>query len=168
METTQLLLIHLYTPMNRPKINKNTGFTLVELLVAIIIGTFISVMSTLIIVNGMSQIRAIKFDERIQSDTIHIHNTINYLVKQSVSMSITSDTLIIILPDLTQRTITATANELTIFDGVTTQTIDSDNVEVTGLFFEEIGRSVRVTLTLTAGTNSQRSLISKTVVTRRN
>lgn len=160
--------------MNKLRQKKNKGFTLVELIVAIVLGAFISVMSTLIIVNGMSQIKAIKQEERLHSDTIYIHNKLEYLIRRAKDIDVTSDiatndTLTLTMPDTSSRIIKViSTNEITLSDGATTNVINSQKVEADSIFFEEIGKSIRITLVLTSGINPESTLSSRTVVTTRN
>ena len=160
--------------MNKLRQKKNKGFTLVELIVAIVLGAFISVMSTLIIVNGMGQIKAIKQEERLHSDTIYIHNKLEYLIRRAKDIDVTSDiatndTLTLTMPDTSSRIIKViSTNEITLSDGATTNVINSQKVEADSIFFEEIGKSIRITLVLTSGINPESTLSSRTVVTTRN
>jgi len=159
----------IFRNMRTPQKTKKRGFTIIELLVALSIGSIVLGTTSFVIANGLQQIRSIKYMERLHSNTVHTINEIRYLVLQAETLTEDSDTQLSvrIRDGATYATsIISLVSEQMQIDGVT---VTDDTVRVTSLNFDVIGGSVQIHLTLEAGSVvSPRTYSVTTTIAQRN
>jgi len=151
--------------MNTNKKN-NKGFTIIELLVALSVGTAILGVTILVVANGISNIRDIKYIERLHANTVHIVNEIRYAVSQAETLTLVNATeLNVRFPDYTTTDIILDGNRIKIAGN----TITDNSVRVTDLNFSVVGGSVRIAMQLETGSVlSPRSYSVNTTIAQRN
>jgi type II secretory pathway pseudopilin PulG len=150
-------------------IQKNKGFTIVELLVAMTIGITLAAVVTGVAVSSMREVRTIKRSERLHSNAVYVTNTLGYLMKQSAGFNLVSPTQITItLPDLTTKTISLSGTTIKLG----TDPLTSTDIQVTNFKMLSGANSVRVIFTMKFlnGTelNGTETFSGTTTVARRN
>ena len=150
--------------MPSQKLKKESGFTLMEVIIALGISFWIATMVILVTVGGLRNIRTMKTWESLHSNALFLTDVITYWVKQADQLEITSPSqLQITLPNYSVKLIEKTADKITIDGG---ELID-DDVQVTELNFTHMERSVRINFTL-KGENSNEIITVNTTVAQRN
>ncbi len=130
----------------------NKGFTLIEVLVAMVIGIAIALLVASVSLSALKEVRMTKRLERLHSNATYISNTIGYLMKQSADFDVKNPTQAVITSsDLTTNTITLSGTNLT-NNGTA---INSTDVQVTSLTFTSGARSLRVNFTLKITTGAE-------------
>jgi prepilin-type N-terminal cleavage/methylation domain-containing protein len=143
---------------------KKSGFTLVEVLIAMTIGFMIAALVTSVSVATLRDIRTARAHERLQANAISIISSVGYLIKQSARIDVKNPTeLEITMPDVTKKTITLSVDHLTLNGAA----ITSDDVMVTYFKLIEGGQSVRMGFSLQLK-NTTTILSATTTLARRN
>lgn len=146
--------------------NKNfsqSGFSIIELLLAISIGVVVVAMVTTITAIGLKNVQASRRIEQMHSDSIYITDTLAYFAKQAKYISVPSSTnLVLTLQDSTTKTFTISSGKITL-DGTP---INNQNVTASNLNFTKQGRSVRVTFSLAAAGSTQTTNVATTISQR--
>lgn len=121
------------------------GFTLIEMITTISLGLLITILITSAVNSELSFLKGIKNDEMLHSNAIFIFDNLNYLIKRAKIATTTTPTILnITLLDHSKKEIKKDDNNITIND----VPFNSSNIKVTGLNFIDMGRSIRVGLTL--------------------
>ena len=159
----------MYTTMPH---KKESGFSLVEVLVAISINLLIIIIIMAIIIPGLGHIRMIRNDRNLQLTTSSLVNQLSYWIKQASEITVSGDTLEIELHDNSTRIITKDVNErITIFNGVSTEYLTAENIEVKKLggldLFKEMGHSIKIAFTLKVE-NADEAFSAETTIAKRN
>lgn len=95
--------------------HKKSGFTLIEMLVAMSIGLLITITVTAVAISSLKYVRTARALERLHSNAFYITDTISNLIKQSASTTVPGlTTLKVTAPDLTTKTITLAGGQITI------------------------------------------------------
>ncbi len=128
------------------RINKNmSGFTLMEVIIAMSLGILTGLMIIAIITPGLRYVRTVKRIEHLHSNAIFLLNKFDYWIKQGGDLEVVNpSTLEIKFPDNSTKELTKNGENIT-FDGLV---FNADDIEVTELNFNKLNRSVRVNFTL--------------------
>lgn len=131
--------------MNQNYFQKNRGFTLLEVLLAVLIGGLVLMVMTNVFVSGMKHVRQSRGAERVAANASRLLGTIDYWVRQGSTLSV---------PDVTTLEVTQPGGMIKRFvkDGTRVMldgqpVIDSD-VALNDIRFEQFTNSVQVSFTL--------------------
>ncbi len=148
---------------NFPK-NTTSGFTLMEMLVAMALGAFVLIMLMMIMIPSFKNIRDIRATQKLHADSVQIIDTLSYYAEKATLFTVpNSSTLVISLPDGSFATTTLNGTAITENDLLM---IDSDT-EVTSLQFKNLARSFRMSFTL-KNPETGKTFSATTTITRRN
>ena len=148
---------------NFPK-NTTSGFTLMEMLVAMALGAFVLIMLMMIMIPSFKNIRDIRATQKLHADSVQIIDTLSYYAEKATLFTVpNSSTLVISLPDGSFATTTLNGTAITENDLLM---IDSDT-EVTSLQFKDLARSFRMSFTL-KNPETGKTFSATTTITRRN
>ena len=148
---------------NFPK-NTTSGFTLMEMLVAMALGAFVLIMLMMIMIPSFKNIRDIRATQKLHADSVQIIDTLSYYAEKATLFTVpNSSTLVISLPDGSFATTTLNGTAITEHDLLM---IDSDT-EVTSLQFKNLARSFRMSFTL-KNPETGKTFSATTTITRRN
>jgi type II secretory pathway pseudopilin PulG len=143
--------------------NSEAGFTLMETIVALGLGILVMTAIMAVVIPGLENIRDITRVEQLHVNAVFLLNTLTYWIKQAKDLNVPSASLLEIeLPD-SVKTVKKDGNNIMI-DGVP---FNADEVEITGLNFTKMPKSVRVNLTIkTKGGEEELTII--TTIAQRN
>ena len=145
-------------------INTTSGFTLMEMLVAMALGAFVLIMLMMIMIPSFKNIRDIRATQKLHADSVQIIDTLSYYAEKATLFTVpNSSTLVISLPDGSFATTTLNGTAITEHDLLM---IDSDT-EVTSLQFKNLARSFRMSFTL-KNPETGKTFSATTTITRRN
>jgi len=159
----------LFQPISyKLKAKSFSGFTLLEVLIALTIGIVVATVFTLLVSSGFARLRASRRLERVQANVGYVAETLSYWAKQSLLLQAPSSTeLRVIIP-------TATSSRTIVFQKTSTRvTMDgavltTDDVEITGLGFRNLQRSVRFGITARSKADPSITLSVTSTAARRN
>ena len=155
-------------------INKNqsskTGFTLIEMIIAIGIGIIISTLLMLIVVNGLKHVRNAQQKERLQADALFLTNKFAYWIRQGKGIDEDSSSefkLVIILLDGSHKIFEKQGDEITLRDceECDGKSLMGGQVIVTDLIFTYMEHSVKVSFELKV---KDETLLVNTTLAQRN
>ncbi len=145
--------------------SKYTGFTLMEMLIAISIGIIASTFLMLIVVNGMKYFRAIQQEERLQANAAFLAGKLAYWVRQGKSFdpSSTPEKLVINLPCVppspcSQKIFLKDTNTLKL-DG---ESLLSGEIQINSLNFTYLARSTKINFELQFKNSNTKFLVTTT------
>lgn len=140
------MYISFRNPMN--KISKQTkrqsGFTLVELMVAMAVGAVVTTMLVVVATRGLRHTKSVLREERLHANATLLANVLNYWVKQASALGGDADTLIITLPDASTKTIEKAGTAITL-DGTP---ITTEDVTIASANFSVFARSASLYFSL--------------------
>lgn len=144
--------------------NSDPGFTLMETIVALGLGILVMTAIMAVVIPGLENIRYITRVEQLHVNAVFLLNTLTYWIKQAEELNVPSASLLEIkLSESTVKTVKKDGNNI-IIDGVP---FNADKVEITGLNFTEMPKSVRVNLIIkTKGGDEELPII--TTIAQRN
>ena len=147
------------------KKQNKSGFTLIETIVALVLGALIIGVIMSVVISGTKQSRSIKRTMKLHSDIAFLIDNLNYLIKQGqdVYVPLSGDFLTITFPDSATTTIKVDDQEIKINDDSFT---DKDIIDVKSLSFTPMANSVRINISLEAKNNSEKASISTTIAYR--
>lgn len=140
------------------------GFTLVELLVALSIGTAIVLMTSLVFVQGVRHTHVVTAETRVVKASTTLVETMTYHIRSAQSVTVVDvDHLELVSSDGSSVTIRLVGDELRIQD----RNILDSKIEVTSLIFTEIDNTIEIQYELDTQLLEQ-PLNERIVITRRN
>ena len=147
------------------KKQNKSGFTLIETIVALVLGALIIGVIMSVVISGTKQSRSIKRTLKLHSDIAFLVDNLNYLIKQGQDIDVSGDslTLTIFFPNSATTTIKVDGDEIKINDNSFT---DKSIIEVKDFSFTEMANSVRINISLEAKNNSEKASISTTIAYR--
>lgn len=126
-------------------INKNRGFSLIETVIALSMGSFLAMMIVASLATGLKGFRELKRSERAHANAVYLGDAFQYWVKQGKKLELNgASTLEITMPDFSSKTIALSGGRATL-DG---SPITSEDVEVTSLIFTKLVNSVRMSFSV--------------------
>lgn len=152
---------------------QESGFTLIELIVAMAIGTVVGLVVALVSVGGLRTLRVTKGQERLHSNALFITDTIGYWMRQAEDFTVISSPpqLTVELVDGSTKVFSLSGDNEFLYDDPAdadpATVLTTSDVEVSSLNFTELERSVRVEMTLAQSAGSE-SLDINTTLARRN
>jgi type II secretory pathway pseudopilin PulG len=147
---------------NSKKQNKS-GFTLIETIVALVLGALIIGVIMSVVVSGTRQSRSIKRTEKLHSDIVFLIDNLNYLIKQGQAVDVSGDSLKIFLLGSEEIIIEVDDEEIKINNNSFT---NKNMIEVEDFSFTEMTNSVKVNISLKAKNNPEKASISTTIAYR--
>ena len=143
------------------------GFTLIEVIVALSIGVLIMTMFMTVISSGFRNIRTTSQTKELHANAVYILNTLTYEIKQAESLNVDElDSSILKIKPYDSVTKTINMEDESIkLDGVE---LNNDNVEITGLEFIKMPKSVRINFTIESSTGDQSLPVTTTIAQRNN
>lgn len=149
--------------MLKIKNQQQSGFSLLETVIALALGVLLTAMIIAVVVPGIKQIRSVKRTERLHASAVFLLDNFSYWIKQANDLQVSNSSLEIFLPDNSSKTIKQEDNDIKI-----------DNVSFTDsgliakeLVFTNTPYSVRIEITL--GFEHQKEELSiLTTVAKRN
>ena len=149
------------------KKQNKSGFTLIETIVALVLGALIIGVIMSVVISGTKQSRSIKRTLKLHSDIAFLVDNLNFLIKQGQDIDVSDDfsILTIFFPDSATTTIKFDdqKKEIKINDDSFT---DKDIIEVEDFSFTEMANSVRINISLKAKNNQEKASISTTIAYR--
>ena len=144
--------------------NKNNGFSLIETIVALSLGSFLAVMIVASLTTGLKGFRELKRSERVHANAAFLGDVFQHWIKRGEKLElINPSTLKITLPDFFSKTIALTGGGITL-DG---SPVTSSDVEVTALNFTKLSNSIRISFSLKSKSGEE-SISLTTTATKRN
>jgi type II secretory pathway component PulJ len=129
--------------------NSESGFTLMETIVALGLGTLVMTAIMAVVIPGLRNIRAINRTEKLHTNAVFLLNTLTYWIKQAEDLRVPSASLLEIeLPD-SVKTVERVGNNIMIGEKTEPENrvrFNADEVEITKLNFTEMPKSVIVNL----------------------
>jgi prepilin-type N-terminal cleavage/methylation domain-containing protein len=142
---------------------RKSGFTLIEMVIAITISVAITSLIVLVVAQGLRNIRVVKGWENLHSNAAFLVDVTTHWVKKGKDLEAPLPSeLLITLPDFSTKSIKKTGDQITV-DG---RTITTDKVKVTNLNFTPLTNSVRIDFTLEEKTTTKTLSITTTVAQR--
>lgn len=130
--------------MHRKHKNEN-GFTMIDTIITVVISVVVTVLVVGTAMAGLSGIYKSRELERLHANAVVVGDVFSYWIKQGSALAVPDpETLIITLPDATEKTVTLLDGKLTV-DGAPVTTSD---VVVSSVHFEGLARSVRISFTI--------------------
>jgi len=142
---------------------KNRGFTLVETLVAIFLGVFVSIAAISVFVAGLKHIQTARQISYLQSNATFLSNTFDYWIKQGENIELVDSSTLRIVLEGDDKLITRQDYDITI-NGAP---FNDEKVEVLDLQFDKLDNSVQIKFTLKAK-NSEEEMSLQTTIAKRN
>lgn len=151
--------------MRRYLHNQESGFSLIELVIALAVGLIVSGIVIGASVNTLRDIRAVKAAERLHANTVFFIDSVNPLVKQATEMSLVSgnpEKLEFTFSDLS-HTIIEKSGDTILLNG--TPMLSSD-ILVQSLIFTDMPRSVKISASLQERRSGKIFMFSTTIAQR--
>lgn len=123
-------------------IKKNSGFTLIETIVALGLGLITAAMVMTVFTTGLKHIRGIKDGEALNSNAIFFLNTAGYWIKQGESFQITTE------PSGLQKLDITLPSDIKTIDK---NAFGDNDINVTKLTFTKMAKSIRLTFKIEKG-----------------
>jgi len=143
---------------------KNSGFTLIETLVALGLGVLVATILGTTMVLGINSIKGIQQKERLHSDALVFTETLQYWIKRSSELTVVSPTeLQVLLPNAYTKIIEKNGDDIFVNGALLT----TDGIKVSNLKFVKISNSIRVAFTFTSE-ESDDFFSATTTITQRN
>lgn len=142
------------------------GFTLIEAIIALAIGSFVATMIVMVITLGIRQVHTTKRVERLHANAVYLSSTLTYWIKQAEMLTVSTlptHSLKIRLPDSSTITILKSGNKI----ARDSQNLTTDDVEVVELTFQKVSNSVRIGFTLKS-TGFDETLSTTSTISKRN
>jgi len=150
----------------KKKMKGDKGFTLLETVITVALGTVVAMLILAIVSPGMKEIRNLKKDERLHSNAIFLINNLNYWIKQGKYLDVPNqNTLRVIMPDSTAKEIVFINNSITI-DGK--GLFNPNEIETTNLSFAKMQKSVRINFAIQIKDSSENNFSIATTIAQRN
>ena len=146
------------------KHTKQSGFTIVELLVALSIGTVIVLMTSLVFVQGVRHTHAVNAETRVVKASTTLVETMTYHIRRAQSVTIVHSNRLELQVDDGQLVVVELVGSELHIQG---NSIFENNIEVSNLFFDSIDNTVLIEYELDTQLLGQ-PLAKQMVVTRRN
>ncbi|MFA5830408.1 MAG: type II secretion system protein [Candidatus Paceibacterota bacterium] len=138
----------------------SSGFTLVEVLISLALGAFVSIMTLMILTPGLRHVREMRESERLHANAVELVETVSYYVKQSKDFKdpVSSSKLEILFADGTIATVEKIGGNVT---------LDGQNIatSTTNLAFRQFEKSVQMSFTMKSMTSE---FSATTTIARRN
>ena len=146
------------------KSKNKSGFTLIETIVALALGSLIVFVIMSVVVSGIKQSASIKRTVKLHSEAAFLIDNLNYLIKQGKDIEVkgVKDILEITFIDYSKKEIKKEAAEIKI-DNIS---FVDENIEVKELQFTEMASSVRIKITLESKIGGEKISISTTIAYR--
>jgi len=145
------------------------GFTLIEIMVALVLSMGILATMISLSTTGIKQIRSVKYAQQLNDNASSLANNFTYLIKQAMSLNVSPDgkQLEILLRDSVTKKIISrkflwSGNTVTLNENP----VLGSNVEVTNLAFTPMLHSVRISYTLRLHNTNETITINTTVAKR--
>ncbi len=142
---------------------KNSGFTLIETLVAMTLGVLIMVMVMTTIVPSIKYVRSIKNTEKLHSEIVFFIDNLTYWIKQSNNLDADQSNLTINFLDKPALEIKEDSGKIK----VNGENFIDERINITNLNFTKISDSVRVNLSMEIN-GSHENISITTTISKRN
>ena len=115
--------------------NTKSGFTLIEMLVALSLGVAIASIIVLVVSSGLKGIRSTKQSERLHANMAAVMDALDYWIKQGDDLIVqVPSTLEVLLPDITIKTFSLIGGAIMLDNAA----ITTKEVRVTNLYFQKM------------------------------
>lgn len=143
---------------------KNSGFTLIETIIALGLIMMSMMMVMAVVAPGMKRAKTISRVEQMHADAVYITNNLGYWIRQAKILSVSPDnkTLTIVINDTTTKIVTIGGDDFTLDGG----SLNGSGMKVSGLSFTKLAKSVKMSFTLEADGGTETLPVSTTLAQR--